>query len=359
MTNDRVLVVAGRTDRSEAALFGGLRERGFAVTLMGDPAAPGHEAFRPAGAPFAPLALRSRIDPRAIRAIRRAVAAFRPAIVHSLTARGLSNALLATRGARVRHVAYRGTLGNLGRLDPASRLTFLNARVDRIVCVSEAVRQYLLSLGVPAERACTIYKGHDPAWYGDAPTADLAAVGVPFGRFVAAFAGNIKPLKGIPVLLDACRRLPPDSRVHILLMGPVRDRRVRRLLRDPRLSGRVTAPGFRPDARTLLGAAHACVLPSVRREGLPRTVIEAMCQRVAPVVSDVGGMPELVEGGVSGLVVPTGDSAALCAALLGLERDPALRRRLGAAARARIEERFHIHDTIDRTAALYRELLRS
>jgi len=353
-----VLVVAGRIDRSEAALFGGLSERGFAITLMGDPAAPAHEAFRPADVPFAPLAPRSRLDARAVRAMRRTIAAVRPAIIHSLTARALSNVLLAARGASIRHVAYRGTLGNLGRLDPASRLTFLNPRVDRIICVSDAVRRYLLSLGVPETRACTIYKGHDPAWYAN-QAADPAAAGVPPGRFVAAFAGNIKPLKGVPVLLDACRRLPPDSRVHVLLMGPVRDRRVRRLLRDPAIRARVSAPGFRADARALIGAAQVYVMPSVRREGLPRTVIEAMCQGVPPIVSAVGGMPELVEDGQSGIVVPAGDPAALSAALLRLERDTERRHQLGRAARTRIAKRFHIRDTIDRTAALYRELLRS
>jgi glycosyltransferase involved in cell wall biosynthesis len=98
-------------------------------------------------------------------------------------------------------------------------------------------------------------------------------------------------------------------------------------------------------------------LPSTKREGLARSLIEAMAYGVAPVVTDCGGSPELVQHGVSGLVVPVADPAALAAAIRMLHDDSALRERLGAAARERIGRDFRIEDTIAKTLELYRALV--
>jgi glycosyltransferase involved in cell wall biosynthesis len=92
---------------------------------------------------------------------------------------------------------------------------------------------------------------------------------------------------------------------------------------------------------------------------LPKTVIEAMIHEVPPIVTNTGGSPELVENGVSGLVVPPGDAAALTEAMLRLYHDPDLRRRIGQAARRRIETHFNSARTVEQTLTLYRELLGS
>ena len=99
------------------------------------------------------------------------------------------------------------------------------------------------------------------------------------------------------------------------------------------------------------------MLPSIKREGLARSLIEAMAYGVAPIVTDCGGSPELVEGGTSGLVVPVADAAALAAAIRALLDDAALRARFGKAARERIGRNFRIEDTIAKTHALYTSLV--
>ena len=98
------------------------------------------------------------------------------------------------------------------------------------------------------------------------------------------------------------------------------------------------------------------VLPSIKREGLPRSVIEAMAYKTPPIVTDSGGNPELVVDGISGLVVPARDSAAIARAIRRLHDDAELRNRMGAAARERIRTHFRIEDTIAKTEALYRDL---
>ncbi|MEO8223818.1 MAG: glycosyltransferase, partial [Gammaproteobacteria bacterium] len=90
--------------------------------------------------------------------------------------------------------------------------------------------------------------------------------------------------------------------------------------------------------------------------GLPKTVIESMVHGVTPIVTSTGGSAELVEDGVSGLVVPPGNAAALAAAILRLQRDPAANRAMGARARARIGARFQIEDSVSAHLALFQEL---
>ena len=98
-------------------------------------------------------------------------------------------------------------------------------------------------------------------------------------------------------------------------------------------------------------------MPSLEREGLPRAVIEAMCLGVPPIVTDVGGMPELVEDGKSGRVVPPGNPRALADAMIAILIDRDLRDTCGQNARLRIEEHFNIKTTITRMATLFEETL--
>src|SRR5690606_30169658 len=119
---------------------------------------------------------------------------------------------------------------------------------------------------------------------------------------------------------------------------------------------RIHCLGFRTDVMNIVAACNATVLPAVRREGLPKTVIESMVQEVPPIVTRTGGSHELVEDGVSGLVVAPGDAAALADAMLRLYRDPEASRQMGINARRRIGERFRVEDAIRAHVDLYREL---
>ena len=335
-----------------------LAHAGHAVHVICDPGTPAVERCRAAGIPFTEMEYPSRLAPSAIRVIRHRIEQDKIELVHALTNRALSNSLFALRGnPAVRVVGYRGTMGHLSRLDPASWMTYLNSRVDRIICVSDAVRQYLLGMGVPDARLVVIHKGHDPAWYRIDSHVNLSEFGVPVDAFVVGFTGNMRPVKGVDVLLRALALLPQKSKIHALLVGEVRDPKVERLAQIPEIVSRAHFVGFRKDAPQLAGSCDAAVMPSIEREGLPKAVIEAMAQGLPPVVSKVGGMPELVEHGVSGLVVPAKDAPALAEALLSLEQDKEKTEILGAGARERIEGPFHISHTVKKTLTLYEELL--
>jgi L-malate glycosyltransferase len=201
----------------------------------------------------------------------------------------------------------------------------------------------------------TIYKGHSLEWYREAP-ADLTALGVPRGAFAIACVANYRPRKGIEVLVDAFGQLP--SAAHLLLIGGGMDApRLARRIAASAAADRIHVLGYRNDAPALTAACDVFVLPSTKREGLARSLIEAMAYGVAPVVTACGGSPELVVRGISGLVVPVADTDALAMAVGTLFDDAALRARLGAAARERIGRDFRIEDTIAKTHALYASLV--
>jgi glycosyltransferase involved in cell wall biosynthesis len=99
------------------------------------------------------------------------------------------------------------------------------------------------------------------------------------------------------------------------------------------------------------------VLPSLRREGLPRGIIEAMIGGAVPIVTDSGGSPELVDDGKSGFVVPPGEALPIRDRMLDLYNDRQLFTTMSEAARARIRNDFRVEDTAGKTIAVYRELL--
>jgi glycosyltransferase involved in cell wall biosynthesis len=127
--------------------------------------------------------------------------------------------------------------------------------------------------------------------------------------------------------------------------------------RERGIDGRVLAVGFRTDMPDVLAAADVVVDLSYEGLGITGTVREAMALRKPVVASAAGGNPELVEHGVSGLLVPPRDPSATAAAIEALLSDPDLASRLGSAARERVAKGFSTEVRLDRIEALYRGLV--
>lgn len=335
----------------------GLRRAGVELDVMTQGNSAYAERFRAEGIGLIDFVPRRKVSLAAIRFIRRTLIEGRYDIVHLYNNKAIANGLFAAIGLPVKAVTYRGQTGNLHRYDPFAYLTHLSPRVDGITCVADAVRQDLQALRPRHPHIVTIYKGHDLAWYGETP-ADLGELGVPAGSVAIICVANNRPRKGVPVLVEAFAGLPAEIDAHLLLVGNNMDAPdlERRIAEHPR-KDRIHVLGFRTDAPRLTAGSDIAVLPAIKREGLPKTVIEAMAYGVPPVVSDTGGNAELVEDGVSGRVVPVADAGALAAALTELASDAALRRSMGEAARARIGQDFTVGATVDRTLRFYRDVL--
>ena len=128
---------------------------------------------------------------------------------------------------------------------------------------------------------------------------------------------------------------------------------VRERLEQGGAVGKYWLPGDRSDVAQLLPHCDVFALPSLA-EGISNTLLEAMACGCAPVATDVGGNPELVETGVNGLLVPSGDPSALAAALAQVAQDEALRRTLSANALARVRSEFSLAGMLRAYDALYR-----
>lgn len=353
--NDAVLHVqkVSGVSGSEAHLLDvlpALRARGWdARMLVLHEGEPGAEEFlarmRGREVPTAELRLRRDLDPAAWAALVRLLRCERPRIVHTHLIHADLYALTAARVARVPASASTKHGFNAFRASrPFALLDRGAARLaDANLAISRGLADYLVETeGFPPGTFRVVHYGIEPGPEPPPPPAEP--------RFAAA--GRLVPVKGFDVLLEAverARRELPALSLELAGDGPLRESLARAAPDGVELRGRVTPIG------PFLEAAAAVVVPS-RGEGFGMVALEAMERGRAVIAARVGGLPELVEDGVSGLVVPPEDPAALAAALLELARDPARTAAMGAAARARALAAFGPDRPAEALDALYRSL---
>lgn len=296
-----------------------------------------------------------KVSPKSIRSVRAAIDYYQPDVVQAFYPRALAHTVLATLGmaTRPKIVSYRGVTAPAPWWSPVQRITYRSTKVDAHACESDAVRQALVAAGVPAERCHVVFNCLN------APTTacDRAEArrrwGVPDDALVAVMTANMRRVKGADVLIDAAMRCGDLRNFHVVLMGHVDDRRVKRLETAAR-AARVHFAGFVPEASRLVSAADAFVMPS-RAEALSVALLEAMSQGVCPIVSDAGGMKEAVRHYQDGLIFASGEPSDLARALRIVHRDAALRQQLGAAAARRVATQFSPMAVAERLTAIYHE----
>jgi glycosyltransferase involved in cell wall biosynthesis len=321
---------------------------------------PGAEFARTAerlGVPFDEVAMRNGADPVAWWRIRGCVRRFAPELLHLCCSRSHKLAAVGTLGLEipVRLVTRRMDYP-LGR-GPVPRWLYARG-VDHVVAISEGVRREILAAGVPAAMVTVIHEGVDPARFQGLDRAGATrSLGLPDGALVIVSAASLRPRKGQAHLLRAFAALAPRFPAARLVLAGVGDEHQRLARERDRLELRdvVAMPGRR-DVRELLAAADIACIPSLR-EGLSVFSLEAMAAGVPVVASRVGGLPESVAEGVTGLLAEPGDEAALAAALERLLADRDRREAMGVAARERARERFSARAMAEKTERLYEDLL--
>jgi glycosyltransferase involved in cell wall biosynthesis len=221
-----------------------------------------------------------------------------------------------------------------------------------ILCNSQALKSVLTkSYGVPATRLTTIANGVDTEYFRPQPDP---ATGPPHLLYI----GRLVPDKDPDTLLQAFQlTLPahPDAKLWLVGDGP-RRAALQDLASRLSISARVRFLSPTPDLRPLLHQATLLVLSS-RTEALPNVILEAMAAGLPVVATKVGGVPELVDPGVTGWLVPPGHPPALAAALKQALADPAARQTMGRNARQRAVEDFSLDALIRRYEAVLDRLL--
>jgi L-malate glycosyltransferase len=336
----------------------GLREIGHRAALVAHP--DGELRRRAAeGLELIPLAPRAEMDLSAAWRLARLLKRLRPEIVHAHDAHGVAMASLALSfGGAAQSpvlVAARRVDFHLRR-NSFSR--WKQRQVDCFICASEAIRQMLVGDGVPADRTVTVHEGIDIDHVRAAPPVNVhEAFWLPHNAPVVGNIAALVPHKGQRHLIEAARLVVqrmPDVRFLILGEGELREI-LERQVREYHLEKHVFLPGFRTDVLGCLKGFDLFAMSSVT-EGLGTALLDAMACGKAIVATKTGGIPEVVDDGVTGRLVAPRDHAAMAQVIQELLEDHAGRQRMGDAGRARVEARFTVERMVAETAAVYERL---
>jgi glycosyltransferase involved in cell wall biosynthesis len=353
-------------------LAAGLRSFGFDSEL----ACPGdselvHDALE-AGVQVHPVPIVGPLRPIrdfvAVISLAEVIRERRPALIHAHGSKASLIARLATlisrRTPTIVTVHNQVLYGGVSR---AMRAVYVwmerrfAKRTARIVTVSDALRREWLEIyGLPESAVCTIHNGLElaPFLAGGDRVASRARYGIPQDALLFGLAARFAPQKALDVLVEAgAAVLADDPRAWLVIAGdgPLLEV-VRTKARATAVRDRIVFPGFETDVPGLLSALDLYVTSSIT-EGLSLALVEASAAGLPIVATNVGGNAEVVDDGVTGVLVPPGKAAPLTSALQRLLKDPMLRRRLGEAGRARAVAEFSEATMLKRTAALYREVL--
>lgn len=247
--------------------------------------------------------------------------------------------------------------------DPEKRLydKILSSLSTKMIAVSEAAARRLQR--VNKNKIVVIFNGINLNEY-DLPHPDKKLV-EEFGKeencvFVGT-ASQLIPRKGYSILLQAASQvLQVGPNVKFVIVGSGEEKYSQSLYdlsKDLGITENIIFTGYREDISQIMKILDIVVLPSTHPEGFSRLLLEAMASSKPVVASRIGGNPEAVEDGRTGLIVPPGDVDSLAKALLQLVQNKELRQSMGHAGRQRVKEQFSIEINVSKIESIYEELL--
>jgi glycosyltransferase involved in cell wall biosynthesis len=298
-----------------------------------------------------------KFDLKSIMLIRKEIKQRKYGIIHLFNTKAVVNGSLAAIGLPVKVIAYRGAAG-IHWYDPIAWLSHLNPRIDLLICNSYYVQQYMQKqLLFRPQKAVMIHKGMDVAWFKSVKPIPHVALGIPDQAIIVGCVANVRRIKGVPFLIESTYHLNPELPVHIILIGSGMDSRKNlRLIELSPFRDRIHILRFRKDVYEVIAACDIYIQPSLS-ESLSRSVMEAMCLGVPCIVSDIGGLIELVEHEKSGLIVAGGTPPAIATAIEKLANDPGLRKTFAGEAIHRMKSIFSVENMVLNTRKLYEKIL--
>lgn len=334
----------------------GLQTQGHMNVVMCPPHSALYQRAQNAGVPTSALQMRHELDLLAAWHLGRYLRRERVDMLHMHEARAHTIGLLAAqRASSVRLVVSRRVTAPPGR-NRLSRWKYTRPHVHYLA-VSEAVRQVLLAYGLPAARVHTVWSGIDLRRCLDVqPAAPL----FPPGTRVIGTAGALTSEKGHRTLVEATAllvRQEPQLGVGVVIAG---DGALRTTLeaqvRALGLTAQVCLAGFRQDILNLIQRFEIFVLPSYA-EGLGTAMLDAMALGKPVIATRSGGMVEVVQDGMTGLLVPPDNPSALAEAMRYLLHHPVQAQILGAAGRLRVAQHFTVEQMTATTMQVYQRIL--
>jgi glycosyltransferase involved in cell wall biosynthesis len=329
----------------------GMARRGHDVVVACQRGGVLEERARAAGLDVRPVSFHGDLSPVAAMTLRRVIRASPPHAVQAHDPHALGAVLLAVGGAPL--FATRRVDFDLQGWP--SRWKYGRAR--RVIAVSGAVASVLARGGVPASRVRVVYEGVPDRQPQPGGREALAALGIPRDALVVGNVAALTDHKDHATLLKAAARVVevfPGARFVVVGEGELRDR-LQAQAAELGLGDRAVFTGFRDDLDRLIPAFDVFCLSS-HQEGLGTSVLDAMCFGRPVVGTAAGGIPEAVDDGVTGRVVPPRHPDALAAALVAVLQDARARRVMGEAGRKRFAETFTVDRMVESTLGVYQEI---
>lgn len=293
------------------------------------------------------LAERRRYDPGTLRQLRALVAEVDPDIIQTHNIKSHLLVRLAGLGRRYPWIAFHHGYTAVDMRDRLYRVfdRWSLPGAHRVLVVCEAFAEQVRRIGVPAARIVVQHNSVD-SFVEVAPERighERARLNIPDGVPIALTVGRLSLEKGHRDLIDAAgvlRSIAPSLSYRLVIVGEGPERAaLGRACERLGLRDVVVFAGYQTDVRPYYAAARLLVLPSWS-EGSPNVVLEGMAAGVPVVATHVGGVPEIVRDGVTGLVVPPRNPAALANGMLRLLQDAEFAGRLRTAARKRVAEHY-------------------
>jgi glycosyltransferase involved in cell wall biosynthesis len=249
---------------------------------------------------------------------------------------------------------YYGEADELRRTRGSGLLRRIILANTGFAAISADIQRQWRELGVAPGRLVRTASGVDAVGFRSGPSAVESEL-LPRPRVV--FTGRLHPQKNLPLLLEAWTEIARQSPANLILVGPGNERqKLEELAGSLGIADRVQFTGGVADPADYLRAADVFVLPSVA-EGMSNSLLEAMATALPCIASRIAGNTDLIDDRRNGLLVEEPDAASWTAAILGLLADTAKARRLGDAARQRIDEEFALPVVVDRYVELYRKMI--
>ncbi len=239
---------------------------------------------------------------------------------------------------------------------------FLGRWTDRLITLTHRGREEHVARRIlPPEKIVPIYSGiRLEIFQNFEPSKELQAKifsGIPPGPRIG-LGGRLVPVKGHRYLLEAVPRIVrdvPDARFLLAGDGPLR-KELEKKCRELGINSSVFFLGSQKDIRPFLYGVDLIVLPSLN-EGMGRILLEAQAMGKPVIGTSVGGIPEVIRGEETGLIIPPKDPEALAAAILQLLKDPGRRERMGQRAKEWVDQRFGVERMVEQAASVYEALL--
>jgi glycosyltransferase involved in cell wall biosynthesis len=334
----------------------GLREHGVEVFFVCQRGTEFARRVEEGGFECCAFALRGRFRLGSLLRLRRLIQKWRPHVLTTHSSKEMYLAFLAARLVRRRPLIVRMRHhGIYPRRGFGYRFI-----ADAIVTVTHAMEDYMSrSLGVDPGRVFTVPSGVDMGRFSprEPSREETERLGVVAGGKVVVTVADFAGRKGYPTLVRAAAKVlseMPDA-VFVLVGGGSERRGVEELVREMGCERSFRFPGYIEDIPGVLSTARLFVLPSIH-EGTPAALVEAMAMKKPVVASRVGGIPEVIVDGVTGVLVEPGDSDALARAIISLLNEPEKAKAMGERARQAVEEKYSFGRMLDRMLRLYRDL---